>query len=244
MNVVGIVAALAVEARVLGPTVKKREAPASLVDGSLVAVSGIGCAAATIAARTLIRAGATALASWGMAGGLDPTLRAGTIFLPSEVIGAGGTAFATASDWREGLSAAIGTYRPVTYGKLLTSAHPIDAVAAKARAFRETGALAVDMESLAIAEIAAAHALPFISVRVIVDTAADVLPGAVTSASRSGHLQLWRLIWALARAPTDLAGLIRLAQRYQAARRSLRAVARTGSLGALAFPGVSHAAVP
>ena len=227
MNVVGIVAALAVEARVLGPTVKKREAPASLVDGSLVAVSGIGCAAATIAARTLIRAGATALASWGMAGGLDPTLRAGTIFLPSEVIGAGGTAFATASDWREGLSAAIGTYRPVTYGKLLTSAHPIDAVAAKARAFRETGALAVDMESLAIA-----------------DTAADVLPAAVTSASRSGHLQLWRLIWALARAPTDLAGLIRLAQRYQAARRSLRAVARTGSLGALAFPGVSHAAVP
>ena len=41
-------------------------------------------------ARSLIEAGATALASWGMAGGLDPALSAGAILLPSEVLGPDG----------------------------------------------------------------------------------------------------------------------------------------------------------
>src|SRR2546429_6504374 len=38
-------------------------------------------------------------------------------------------------------------------------------VAAKAAAFRDTGAAAVDMESLAVAEVAGSHELPFIAVR-------------------------------------------------------------------------------
>jgi hypothetical protein len=98
------------------------------------------------------------------------------------------------------------------------------------------------MESFAIAEVAAAHALPFIAIRVIVDAATDALPPAVMVASRSGQLRLWRLIWALACAPAELAGLIRLARRYEVARRSLRAVARAGPLRTFAFPSVSPAA--
>jgi adenosylhomocysteine nucleosidase len=108
---------------------------------------------------------------------------------------------------------------------LLTSAQPIGAVVDKAAAFRETGAVAVDMESLGVAEVAAAHDLPFIAVRVIVDTAADVLPRAVMAASRDGQVNIPRLIGGLAVAPLDLIALIRLAQRYRAATRSLAAVA-------------------
>jgi hypothetical protein len=71
---------------------------------------------------------------------------------------------------------------------------------------------------------------------VIVDSAEDVLPRAITAAADSaGHLQLWRLLGALVLAPTDLAPLIRLAQRYRAANRSLAAVARAGSLAPHAF---------
>ncbi|HSY08471.1 MAG TPA: hypothetical protein VK820_08035 [Steroidobacteraceae bacterium] len=239
MKVVGIVAALAAEARVLGPTIGKRGALASLVDGSLLAVSGIGCAAATLAAQALVDAGATALTSWGMAGGLDPALRAGTILIPTEVICERGIQFSTASYWREGLSAAVAARRPLASGRLLTSTHAIGAIADKASAFRATGAVAVDMESFAIAEIAAAHRLPFIAVRVIVDTAADALPRAIMAASRTGHLQLRRLMAAMALAPADLLALIRLARRYQAAGRSLRVVARSGLLSALAFPDVA-----
>ncbi len=71
-------------------------------------------------------------------------------------------------------------------GKLLTNEFAIEDVAAKAAAFRETGAVAVDMESLGVARIAAAHSLPFIAVRVIVDTAGDMLPDAISAATRSG----------------------------------------------------------
>lgn len=243
MNAVGIVAALAVEARALGPTIGRCKAPASLLDGTLLCVSGTGCAAAALAARTLVEAGATALASWGMAGGLDPALSAGTIFLPSEVISTDGTGFLTACHWRERLSAAIAAHRPVACGKLLTSAQAIEAVAGKAAAFRETGAAAVDMESLAVAQIAAIQGVPFIAVRVIVDTAQDVLPRAVMAASRSGHVRIWRLIGALALAPADVAPLLRLARRYRAASRSLVAVARAGSLAPFAFPTVSDARI-
>lgn len=218
LNVVGVVCALASEARHLGPA-----------DGTLLAVSGMGGTAAAESAKALVEAGATALASWGMAGGLDPALAAGTIFLPSEVISPDGAAVATAHDWRERLGSALAAQRPLTKGRLLTSRIAIGTPADKATLFRETGAVAVDMESLAIAQVARAHQLPFIAVRVIVDSAADALPRAVTAAAdKEGHLQVWRLIGALARTPAELAPLLRLARRYRAANRSLAAVARVG----------------
>jgi adenosylhomocysteine nucleosidase len=118
----------------------------------------------------------------------------------------------------------------------LTSATAIGARAEKARLFRETGAAAVDMESLAVAEAARARHKPFLAVRVIVDGAADSLPRAVTvAANEQGHLRIWRLIGALAREPAELGPLIRLARRYRTASQSLAAVARLGSLAPYAF---------
>jgi len=222
---VGVVAALEAEARTLGPAVHRRDGLSFLDDGSLLAVSGMGGALAALAARNLIDAGAGALMSFGLAGGLDPTLGAGTVVLPDLVISRAGARFLTSTGWREQLSATIAKQRPVAGGTLLTSLAAIGAVADKAAAFRETGAVAVDMESLGVAEVAAAHDLPFIAVRVIVDTAADVLPRAVVAASRGGHLNIRRLIGGLAAAPLDLIALIRLARAYRAATRSLAAVA-------------------
>jgi adenosylhomocysteine nucleosidase len=189
----------------------------------------MGGSAAAQSATALVGAGATALASWGMAGGLDPSLAAGTIFLPDEVLAPEGAPIATAREWRERLASALATRRPVTQGRLLTSRTAIGSPAEKATLFRTTGAAAVDMESLAVAEVASAHQLPFIAVRVIVDSAVDALPRAVTAAAdNEGHLQIWRLMAALARTPADLAPLLRLASRYRAANRSLAAVARVG----------------
>jgi adenosylhomocysteine nucleosidase len=225
LNGVGVVAALESEARTLGPAVRRRDGLFFLSDGALLAISGMGGARAAIAARSLVEAGALALMSFGLAGGLDPTLSAGTVVLPSEVISRGGARFSTSTDWREQLSAAIAKQRPVAAGTLLTSAAAIGTVADKAAAFRETGAVAVDLESLAVAEVSAAHNLPFIAVRVIVDTAADVLPRAVMAASRGGQVNFRRLVGGLAVAPLDVIALIRLAQRHRAATRSLAAVA-------------------
>ena len=226
MNGVGVVAALAAEARTLGPTVRRIGEVDCLGDATLRAVSGMGCAAAALAAGRLIEAGASALLSFGFAGGLDPRLTAGSVLLPGAVVSRDGARFATSTDWRRRLTVAVLAQRPVAGGNLLTHAQAIGAVAHKAAAFLETGAVAVDMESLAVAQVAAAHHLPFMAVRVIVDTAGDALPPAVVAASQAGQVSLWRLIGGLALSPGELAPLLRLAGRYRAATRSLAAVAQ------------------
>src|SRR5580704_8790180 len=137
---VGVVAALEAEARTLGPAVRRRDGLLSLGDGALLAISGMGGALAAAAARSLVEAGAGALMSFGLAGGLDPLLTAGTVVLPSEIMSRGGARFLTSTAWREQIERAIGRRRPVAGGVLLTSPQPIDAVADKAAAFRETGA--------------------------------------------------------------------------------------------------------
>jgi adenosylhomocysteine nucleosidase len=226
LNAVGVVAALAAEARALGPVAGRTGDVSSLRNGSLLAVSGMGAAAAEAAAARLIEAGASALMSFGLAGGLDPVLSAGSMVFPSEVISRDGRGFPTSMEWRDRLSAAVQGLGPVSAGRLLTSGQAIDSVSEKAAAFRDTGAVAVDMESLAIGQVAAAHHLPFVAVRVIVDTAADALPRAVVTASSSGQVRIWRLLGAIALAPAELGALIRLAGRYRTATRRLADVAR------------------
>jgi hypothetical protein len=81
--------------------------------------------------------------------------------------------------------------------------------------------------------VAHAARLPFIAVRVIVDTAADVLPRAVVAASRAGRVRTGRLVVGLLLAPAQIKPLIRLSQRYRAAIRSLRVIAETGALAPL-----------
>jgi adenosylhomocysteine nucleosidase len=225
---VGVVAALEVEARTLGRAVRRRDGLSSLSNGALLAVGGMGGALAASAARRLAEAGAVGLLSFGFAGGLDPKLVAGVLVCPAEVISGSGARFAASTAWRERLRAATAAQPPLVTGALLTCAAPIDSVADKALAFRETGAVAVDMESLAVAEVAAALGLPFMALRVIVDTATDMLPQSVLGASRAGSLSMRRLLGGLALAPWEILALIRLAQRYRAATRSLAAVARAG----------------
>jgi adenosylhomocysteine nucleosidase len=197
---------------------------AVLGDGAVLAVSGIGLVAAEAAARALVDAGVSALMTFGMAGGLDPALKAGSVVLPCELIAADGTRFVASRSWRERVAAAVSPLRAVSAGNLLTSARAIDTPSGKSEAFRATGAAAVDMESAAVAAVASHHNLPFIAVRVIVDTAADTLPRAVVNASRAGKVHIGRLIAGLVVAPGEIAALIRLAQRYRIAMRSLRAI--------------------
>ena len=239
MSSAGVVAALDMEARSLGLRTRRRDGLFEVGDGTLVAVSGIGRAAAVGAAGALVDAGATALVSWGLAGGLDPGLQAGTICLPSMVVSRDGATFATDLHWREILTAAISRRLIIVSGKLLTSAVAIEDVAAKAAAFGETGAVAVDMESAGVAQVAALNKLPFVVVRAIVDTAGDTLPRAVLAAGTEGRVRLARLILAIASSPREIAPLLRIAKRYRAATRALGAVARTGALAPLAF-GDAH----
>ena len=162
--------------------------------------------------------------TFGLAGGLDPSVQTGSVVIPCELLAADGTRYSACRTWQAQVAAAVSHLCVVTEGSLLTSNDAIETPADKAAAFRNTGAAAVDMESAAVAQIAAKYNLPFIAVRVIVDTAADGLPRAVVAASRAGRVQFLRLIGGLILAPRELASVIRLAQRYRIAMRSLRAI--------------------
>jgi adenosylhomocysteine nucleosidase len=230
LNAAGVVAALAAEARALGPAQPMAKGLAVLADGNLLAVSGMGPQAARSAAERLIDAGATALVSWGMAGGLDPDLEAGAVCVPREIIAADGSRLWTARSWQESLASSVPVDRRAGNEALLTAEYALETPADKRAARRATGACAVDMESSAVAQVAEAHGVPFIAVRVIVDTARDRLPPAVAGASRAGKLRTGRLILAVMRSPREIAALLRLARRYRVALRSLRAVAALGKL--------------
>jgi adenosylhomocysteine nucleosidase len=227
----GVVAALAVEARALG-----RAGIDGLHDGTLVEVSGVGCAAARQGAQRLVAAGCTALASFGLAGALDPRLLPGAILIPEQVLLEGcGRALQATPTWRARVVARLAALGlgPLESGTLLTSLKMLGAVAEKARASGATGAAAVDMESFAVAEVACARGLPFLALRVVVDRACDELPRALEGITGpSGELVVGRLIGGLLWHPSSVRPVLRLARRYQAARRSLRGIARAGALGA------------
>jgi len=228
----GIVSALPAEARALGPSAARGADLRRLDEGALLAVSGMGRPAAAAAARRLVLAGAGALVSFGMAGGLDPALICGTVLLPEEIAAADGAVselHPTSREWRQRLRAAMPGSCLVCGGRLLTSAQPIAHPAVKADIWRRTGAVAVDMESAAIAQVAAQAGLQFLALRVIIDTASDELPAAVIAASAGGRLRVGRLIGGLLRTPADVGALIRLSARYRIATRVLAAVAAADS---------------
>ncbi|MGC1457509.1 MAG: hypothetical protein WA825_04460 [Steroidobacteraceae bacterium] len=217
MSVTGIVAALKVEARTLGHS----------PPGRLLMISGMGPQAAAHAAAALVAAGAEGLLSFGLAGALDPQLGAGAVVLPQSVVGAGGV-HAAYGPWRERLAAqaaAVADARGVVGGILLSVAQPLTTVESKSQARASSGACAVDMESFAIAEVAARMGVKFAVARVVIDRATDALPLSVIQATGAyGDVSLPRLVAALVSAPADLPTLMRLPQRYRAALRALRAL--------------------
>jgi adenosylhomocysteine nucleosidase len=239
VSVTGIVAALTAEARTLLPVPPARlsalgaSAIHTLPDGDLLIVSGMGGAAATQAARTLVAAGARGLLSFGLAGALDPALGPGAVLLPAAVTDGAGTVHAAYHPWRERLAAlqlAHGTtHALIVEGAVLSLAQPLTTAASKSQARARTGAVAVDMESFAIAQVAMEQGVKFAVARVVVDTAADSLPSAVLQATDlHGEVDYRRLASGLLHQPPQLLALLRLAWRYRVALRSLRALARPG----------------
>jgi adenosylhomocysteine nucleosidase len=150
--------------------------------GPLVEVSGVGFRRAEGAAQRLVEQGATALVSWGMAGGLDPDLRSGTVVLPEAVVETNGSRIETDREWRDRLVARVAGCAACSTSMLLEVERVIADPEEKSRLNRQTGAGAADMESAAVGRVAAGIGIPWIAVRVVLDTAAVRLPDAALQA--------------------------------------------------------------
>ncbi|MFQ5701990.1 MAG: purine phosphorylase, partial [Acidobacteriota bacterium] len=176
MNRVGVVAGLQREADSFrrGETASGHAAPR--VD---VLVCGIGPDRAARAARRLFERGAGALISWGFAGGLSPELLPGDAVIPSAVMDPQGRRFEADPTWRGHLLARLGM--PTEDGPgmtLATTSMPLTSAAAKRSYHLHSGAEAVDMESAAVAAVAAEAGLPFLAIRAICDSVTEDLPPA------------------------------------------------------------------
>jgi adenosylhomocysteine nucleosidase len=113
------------------------------------------------------------LLSVGFSGGLVPELKIGDIVVASSVVGPAGEELSL------DLSMPADPARGWHVGRIATVDHIVRSVAEKQALAAKTGALAVDMESLAVAQVARDMHKRFMAVRAISDDAATELPPEV-----------------------------------------------------------------
>ena len=223
----GFVVALRAEARSLTKTAVVPETCVHLPDSTLLRLAGMGPERARVAADALITAGATALISWGCAGALQHSLQPGTLVLPDKILTSDRTSLPVDLSWRERLSQHLRQQVHIATGTLIESPHVISSPTEKTALFKKSEACAVDMESAAIARVAAAAERPFLAVRAVSDSASMTLPffGATDA---FGRVRLFQLLTSLMRRPHLLPSLIRVGLAFRVAQNTLTKVARLG----------------
>lgn len=139
----------------------------------------------------------------GLAGALDPKLNVGDIVI---------------DDCPVGLKTGF-IHRA---GKIHTSPKLVSTPGEKQRLHRETGALAVDMESEIIRAVAAEKELPFVSIRAISDSADETLdPAVLRMIDPFGRPRPLRIMMTLVGRPWLIPRLIRLGNASKLAGRNL-----------------------
>lgn len=183
--------------------------------------SGPGAASAARAARRAVEAGAAALVSWGIAGGLEPEIAPGTVVVPKRIAAGDGRHVAMDAAWSARLAERLQGEFDVHRGDLLAAERVLDTPRAKARAALESGCVAVDMESGAIATVAADAGLPIVVLRVVADSVTDTLPPNIADwVTSDGHRRVGPVLNAIF-APSQWRDVARLARRHRVADRTL-----------------------
>jgi adenosylhomocysteine nucleosidase len=161
--------------------------------------------------------------SFGVAGGLDPSLKSGDIVVATEVR-AGEARWLADLALKEDLIAGFGLgRRRIVRGRLAGAEQVVADRHLKEALHLETGAAAVDMESHIAADYAARTGLPFAALRVVSDPAHRALPPLAMSAIKpNGDIDLRKVLRSVARNPRTLRDLVATGIDFNRALRSLR----------------------
>jgi hopanoid-associated phosphorylase len=161
--------------------------------------------------------------SFGVAGGLCPTLKSGDVVVATEVM-AGDSRWLAGFGLNEELIAGTGLGGSrVVLGGVVGVERVVVAQAGKAALHLETGAVAVDMESHIAAAYAAEAELPFAALRVVSDPAGRALPAlAVDAVKPNGDIDLRKVLRSVARNPLSLGALVSTGLDFNRALKSLR----------------------
>jgi adenosylhomocysteine nucleosidase len=154
---------------------------------------------------------AECLVSFGIAGALSPDLRPGDVVLSTEVVDADRRWLSSDSlqPHIAELLEQIGAIEGPVLGAQMVLATQQD----KRRAWQETGAIAVDLESVVVARASAALGIPFIVLRAIADPAARGLPPAALVPLRpDGKPAVGQVLASVMRRPQQLPTLLGVAR--------------------------------
>lgn len=222
MRIVGVLTGLAAEARLLD---------GHGGDGALiVACTGADPRRAREEAGQLVSQGATALVSFGLAGGLCPSLRAGDLVCAERVVLPGGLAVAVDADWRRAVLARAQPLRDALGGAMAGVDRLLVTTEEKCLA-AASGAVAADMESHAVALAAEEAGVPFIVLRAVSDPAGRALPSVARVALKpGGRVDAQAVAMALVRRPSEWPAVARLALDTRAAMATLRGAVGVGAL--------------
>jgi adenosylhomocysteine nucleosidase len=225
--VIGIVVALDKEAACLAGRRLTPDRIVQLEDGCRLLLCGDGPERAARAAIELLNSGVTHLLSIGTAGALDPVFAPGDLIVPEQVI-RDDRILDVDARWRDAVFARLAAAPGAAAGgSLLTVAHAIARREDKSAARRESGAAAVDMESAAVLELAAARNSKALALRVVLDAASTDLPQLILdNCDPYGRPRLAAMGAALVRNPRQMVPFLRIAQAFAAASRTLRWIGR------------------
>lgn len=236
VSALGIVAALPAEVRCLADQPAAAGSLVRLQGDTLVQLCGLGTERARLAAEFLVERGATCLLSWGCAGGLGPAISPGSLVLPKTVIALDQSTFSTDSAWHSRLFSRLNAHLDLHTEPLVQSSEVLKSPAEKAAFFEDYGAIAVDMESASVAQVANELSLPFVAIRAVSDPRDAFLPASALAAlDESGSFRPIRFLWKLARRPGEIPLLVNLRRNFRAAQATLAKVVRLTGIGILAF---------
>ncbi len=228
---IGIVAALPGEAKALLGRRSREKANgflhcrAVLKDGTdlVVVQSGMGMDNAFSAAIWLSQRGVAALGCFGVSGGLDPGLGVGDLVFADAV-------FLERDDgaslvWKKGGCNSDVTFNfqaakglTASWGPIVTVQTPVLNAADKRALFDRTGAMAVDMETAAVARAASRSGLPFFAIRTICDAADVTIPESIYQCvDQQGHPRFPHLLGLIVRKPLLISHLLRMKRDFTAA---------------------------
>ena len=178
-------------------------------------------------AGRLLDAGAGWLISFGIAGGLAPGLTAGTLVTATVVIDEDGHCWPAMPLFSAN---GIGLPASAVRAPIAGTSTIIATVAAKRELHQRTGAVAVDMESAAVARLCDAVGVGFAVVRAIADPAGrDLPPAALVGLGPNGRVDLRAVLASILRRPGQVPALVGVARDT---RRALAALARVFPAGA------------
>jgi adenosylhomocysteine nucleosidase len=192
----------------------------------VIVLSGMGKDNARIAAETLIENGAQRLLSWGCAGALTDALKPGDIVIARRCMSTKSKHYVMDGGWISHTDQVlIDKVKVINQGVLAGSEKICSTLEQKKEVAEKTGAVAIDMESLAVAEVAEKKNVPFLAIRAIADPLDFDFPQAVIqSMSAAGEVNLSQLVSYLVFHPFELWGLLKLALHFRAATKTLRLV--------------------